>query len=156
MATAPPTDAEIDTFMNSDTGDGINFAAMFNMAQSPVEVASLAGSGDTVIWVVAYTDNAGGKHFEGFPPVSTGETGSSDSELEATSPPVSDGGGPYTSPDMIQLMQFQALPYLRWLIEAYGAIRLRGYILPTVPWPTPLSDTIHTAVNDVSSWPAAS
>jgi hypothetical protein len=157
--TTPPTDSQIDAFMNSQNADGITqFMALYNQGTDDAAYLVTMGTpgADNLLWVIAYTDHANQAHFEGMPLATTGVTDSSDAQIEATSPPVAGGGGPFSPADQAQLPDFQALPYLQWLRDTYGEVRIRGYILPVVPWPTPLGDSVQTWVNDTGNWPSAS
>lgn len=161
MTTTPPTDGDIDTFVAArDSGLGVlNFYLLFgateNLAQEMFSLTS-----DNVAWVLAYTDNNGDPHYEGLGTSATGVVGASDAEIEAVSPPVFSGGGPYTASGSspISLSFFYPLPYLQWLIETYGAVNIRGYLIPAIPgpWlPDAVNSTVQAWVNDTGNWPPA-
>jgi hypothetical protein len=158
MTTTPPTPADVDEFVAA--GGGAQLFDMFGVQSA----SQLYLETDALLWVLAYTDNAGSPHYEGLGVMPSGVVGASDTQLEAGSPPVADGGGPYFNSGSINLPNpaigsapnnFMALPYLRWLADSYGSITLRGYFLPAPPLPSPASDAVQAWVNDTSNWPTA-
>jgi hypothetical protein len=141
--TTPPTTAQVDTYVQT----GSNFANLFSNSPGP-QVTT-----DMVAWVVAYTDNASNKHYEGLGVYEAGAIGATNAELEATSVVVANGGGPFYSNSAD--IQFEPLPYLRYLVDSYGAIILRGYLIPAATIPAAVNSTVQAWVNNTANWPAA-
>jgi hypothetical protein len=163
MTTTPPTAAETDAFLaatNEDSG-GTNMMYMADFVNGGNNISVIPGQGDMVMWVVAYTDNADQAHYEGLGIGYTGMLSSSDTAVEAAAP-VQDNfpffqSGNAIVPSPSEGQAYFPLPYINALVQAYGEILIRGYLMPGVPLSfTPADNTVQAWVNDSTSWAAAS
>jgi hypothetical protein len=148
--TTPPTTTETDIYVAANWDTIISGATEIGGLDNLIQ---LTGYTDSVLWMVAYTDDATNKHYENLGVFSSGVVGATDGDLEASSPvagsnfPMVANGGqaPYA-----------ALPYVNALIAAYGAVLLRGYFIAGVSWPpSPADSTVQAWVNDTGNWAAA-
>lgn len=151
--TTPPTAAQIDAFMTADA-----WASMIGNTPGVSDLhdfIATASQKDAVYWVVAYTDNASAKHYEGLGMYTTGAIGATDGQLEAASPIGGPGFPLWSNPNAGGVSQNYPFGYINALIEVYGAVTLRGYLVPGIPWPpSPVNSTVQAFVNNQANWPA--
>lgn len=153
--TTPPTAAEVDTYMSSVANMGAMLGNKYGYtgANENLAAAYLAARGyDAVIWVVAYTDNGGNPHYELLEQDNTGVVGATDEQIEESS--FVTYNFPFTSnPGMAT---YQSIAYVNAIVETYGAVTIRGYLVPGFAASfSPVDSTVQTWINDTSNWAAA-
>jgi hypothetical protein len=160
MTTTPPTPAEADAFMAAPIND-LSSGLLWMVEQMfPAESTTLAafytrtgGGYDSVLWIIGYTDNADAQHFESLGMSSAQAAGATDEELEASFPLASPNSvfayGGILGGDT---PAFHPIPYVNQLIETYGSVLIRGYLIPAIAPFAPVDDTVQTWVNDPANW----
>lgn len=160
MATTPPTAADMDAFLAAIDGNdgGTNMKVMLQNANGLVQstasaIATYGAGGDAAVWIAGWTDNGGTVHYDLLGVTGTGVTGASDEQIEAGSV-VASGNFPVSQP--LAPPGFTAPPYLNALVAAYGAVIVRGYLIPGLSQAplAPVSDAVQAWVNDSSNWAA--
>jgi hypothetical protein len=155
MMTTPPTAAEVDTYMFSVANMGAMLGDKYGYDDANLSLAAavLGALGkDAVIWVVAYTDNSSNPHYELLEQDNTGVVGATDEQIEESS--FVTYNFPFTGSPGIGTSQ--SIAYVNAIVEAYGAVTIRGYLVPGFAASfSPVDDTVQTWINDTANWAAA-